>query len=195
MDHKINLIKNLIKNRPVHERRIRMRTFPLEDGRLVVEGWLRDDRLIDGYHWNGQKRPAGVVHHLCIRLLVGGWPVTIMDAEAEMPQVPHDLCRTTQESVSKLKGIAIASGYSEKIRHMLGGVKGCTHLTHLIVVMGTVALHGYWTHRSRKKQPLPESLEDFQGLSNLMNSCTLWDENGPIIQEIRSTMKNLKAPT
>jgi hypothetical protein len=186
----MSTIKDLIKSSPVHQRRMRLRTFPLEDGRLVVEGWLKDDRLIEGYHWNGQKRPAGVIHHLCVRLLVGGWPVTIMDAEAEMPQIPHHLCRTTQESVKKLKGTTIVSGYSEKVRHMLGGVKGCNHLTHLVVVMGTAALHGYWTHRSRKKQPLPGSLEEFQGLSSLVNSCKLWEEDGPIIQEIKSIVEN-----
>jgi len=185
-------IKDLIKDRPVHERRMRIQTFPLEDGRLVVEGWLRDERLIEGYHWNGEKRSSGVIHHLCVRLLVGDWPVTIMDAEAEMPRVPHALCCTTRESVRKLKGMAIVSGYSEKVRHLLGGVKGCNHLTHLVVVMGTAALHGYWTQRSKTRQPIPHSLEEFQGLSNLINSCALWEENGPIIQEIRSILKNRK---
>ena len=191
----MNSIKDLIKDRPVHERRMRIQTFPLEDGRLVAEGWLRDERLIDGYHWNGEKRPSGIIHHLCVRLLVGGWPVTIMDAEAEMPRVPHDLCCTTQESVKKLKGMAIVSGYSEKVRHLLGGVKGCNHLTHLVVVMGTAALHGYWTQRSKKKQPIPGSLEEFQGLSNLINSCALWEEDGPIIQEIRSMLKEREGST
>jgi len=135
-------IKSLIRDRPVHERRMRIQTFPLEDGRLVVEGWLRDERLVDGYHWNGEKRSSGIIHHLCVRLLVGGWPVTILDAEAEMPRVPHDLCCTTQESVKKLKGTAIVSGYSEKVRHLLGGVKGHRVLENPWFTLDARAPHG-----------------------------------------------------
>ena len=182
-------LKELIEGAPVHERRLELRTYPLKDDQLVVEGQLRDERLVQGYHWNGEPRPPGVVHLMRVRMLIGGWPVTILDAEAEMPNTPHDLCPETLESVKKIVGLEIVSGYSEKVNHLLGGVRGCNHLTHLILVMGTAALHGYWTHYSRKRHPLPASMEEFRGLSSLINSCRLWGEDGPILQEIRETLE------
>lgn len=183
-------LKELIKGAPVHERRMELRTYPLENDQLVVEGWLRDERLVQGFHWNGEPRQAGVVHLMCVRMLIGDWPVTILDAEAEMPETPHALCPSTLEGVKKVIGLQIVSGYSEKVNHLLGGVRGCTHLTHLIVVMGTAALHGYWTHYSRNRHPIPRSLDEFRGLSSLINSCKLWGEDGPIMEEIRTVLAN-----
>lgn len=178
----------LISKVPVHERRLELRTYPVENDQLVVEGWLRDERLVQGYHWNGEPREPGVVHRMCVRLLIGGWPVTILDAEAEMPRIPHELCPSTLDSVKKIVGLQIVSGYSEKVNQLLGGVRGCNHMTHLIVVMGTAALHGYWTHYSRQRHPIPRSLDEFRGLSNLINSCMLWGEDGPIMEEIRTIL-------
>jgi len=181
-------LKELIKGTPVHERRLELRTYPLENNQLVVEGWLRDERLVQGFHWNGEPRHPGVVHLMCVRMLIGDWPVTILDAEAEMPEIPHALCPSTLEEVKKIVGLQITSGYSEKVNHLLGGVRGCTHLVHLIVVMGTAALQGYWTHYSRKRHPIPRSLDEFRGLSSLINSCKLWGEDGPIMEEIREKL-------
>ncbi|MBW1733256.1 MAG: DUF2889 domain-containing protein [Deltaproteobacteria bacterium] len=188
-------LKELIKGSPVHERRLELRTYPLENDRLVVEGWLRDERLVKGFHWNGEPRLPGVVHHMCVRMLIAGWPVTILDAEAEMPETPHKLCPETLDSVKKIIGLQIVSGYSEKVNHLLGGVRGCNHLTHLILVMGTAALHGYWTHYSRVRHPIPGSMEEFRGLSSLINSCSLWGEDGPIMKQIRETLKDARPPS
>jgi len=182
-------LKALIHNAPVHERCLEFRTYPIEGERLIVEGWLRDERLVPGYHWNGQSRPTGVVHWMCVRLLVGGWPVTILDAEAEMPDIPHELCPTTLESVKRIVGLSIVSGYSEEVHRRLGGVQGCAHLTHLIVTLGPAALHGYWTQISRQRRPIPLSLDEFLGLPQLINSCKLWRKEGPFMQMIQEALE------
>lgn len=182
-------LKELIKGAPVHERKLELRSYPLEDGRLIIEGWLRDERLVDGYHWNGVRREPGVVHWMCIRFLVGDWPLTILEAEGEMPNVPHDLCPTTLEGIERAVGVKIVAGYSEQIRKIFGGVRGCNHLTHLMMVMGTAALHGYWTHHTRKKRPVPNSLEEFEALPQLVNSCALWGEDGPIMTDLKAAME------
>jgi len=182
-------LKDLIQTDPVHERHLEFRTYPLEDERMIIEGWLKDERLVPGYHWNGKSRPTGAVHWMCVRLLVGGWPVTILDAEAEMPDIPHELCPTTLESVKRIVGLSIVSGYSEEVHRRLGGVQGCAHLTHLIVTMGPAALHGYWTQISRQRRPIPRSLDEFLGLPQLINSCKLWREDGPFMQMIQEAME------
>jgi hypothetical protein len=182
-------LKDLIKGAPVHERRLELRSYPLEDGRLIIEGWLRDERLVDGYHWNGVPRDSGVVHWMCIRFLVGDWPLTILDAEGEMPNVPHQLCPSTLEGIKRAVGIKIVAGYSERIRRIFGGVRGCNHLTHLMMVMGTAALHGYWTQHSRERRPVPRSLEEFEALPQLLNSCALWGEDGPIMKDLKSAIE------
>ncbi len=182
-------LKDLVNDRPVHERRVEIRTYAVEDEQLVVEGWLRDERLIDGFHWDGRARPPGAVHWMCVRLLVQGWPLTIKDAEAEMPTAPHELCPTVMEKVKNVIGVPIVSGFSEEVRRRLGGIEGCAHMAHLIVSMGPAALHGYWTHRSRKLRPLPRTLKEFPGLEYVINSCELWREEGPMVQAIRERIE------
>ncbi len=182
-------IKNLVKNSPIHERKLEIRTFPLDGDRVVVEGWLRDERLITGYYWDGRPRPPGVVHHMCVRLLIGGEPISILDAEAEMPQVPNDICPTTGDSITKIIGIPIVSGFSNEVRRRLGGVEGCVHMMHLVLAMGPPALHGYWTHHSREPRPLPRSMDEVPGLAYLINSCQLWREDGPMLRGIQEIIE------
>jgi hypothetical protein len=182
-------LKDMIQDAPVHERRLEFRSYPLKDGGLIVEGWLRDEQLVPGYYWDGESRPIGTIHLLGVRMLVSGWPLHILDAEAEMHDVPHSQCPTTEESVKKIVGLSIVSGYSEEVRARIGGVRGCTHLTHLITAMGTAALHGYWVQRSRSPRPIPKSMGEFPELAAVRDSCMLWSEDGPLMQHVRDTIK------
>jgi hypothetical protein len=182
-------LKDLIKGSPVHERKLEFRSFPLEDGTLIVEGWLRDERLVSGFHWDGSGREPGVVHWMCARLLIGGFPPTILEAEAEMSRVPHDLCPTTLPAIQKVIGLSITSGYSERVRERIGGINGCSHLTHLLLSMGPAGLHGYWTQQTRRRRPLPRSLEEVPGLNSIVNSCKLWAKGGPLIQTVQAAIE------
>jgi hypothetical protein len=181
-------LKEMIQGTPVHERKMDFRTHPLEDGRLIVEGWLKDERHVPGYHWEGTARPEGVVHFMGVRLLIDGWPPAILDVETEMAVIPHERCPTAMESAREIIGLSITSGYSEEIRRRLGGPNGCAHLTHLITAMGPAAIHGYWTQKSRKPRRIPRSLDEFTGLPVLLNSCRLWAEGGPMLREIKEKL-------
>lgn len=182
-------LKDLITGPPVHQRHMELQTYPAGEDKVVVEGWLKDERFISGYRWSGDPQPPGIVHWMSVRLLVGNWPLTILDAEAEMPGVPNELCLDTINSVKKVIGIKIVSGYSDEVRRLLGGVAGCTHLTHLLVVMGPAALHGVWTHWSRQARPKPKKMEEIRGLSYLLNSCQLWAEDGPFLRRIKAELE------
>ena len=177
----------------IHQRVLNMSTYALDEEKVLVEGSLRDERFRPIYDHSGQRREEGLIHHMIIRLVVGGAPLRILDAEAEMPHVPLPLCETTRESVKKIIGIKIKSGFGEKVHKLIGGVKGCAHLTHLLIVMVQEALHGYWTHKMRKPQQPPGSLEEIEGLSYLLNSCSLWQKDGPIMQEIQEFLEARKA--
>jgi Protein of unknown function (DUF2889) len=181
----MSTLKDLIKEAPIHERKLTIRTYPLENDRVIVEGWLRDERLVSGFHRDGRPRPPGVVHLMGVRLLLGEHPLTIIEAEAEMSTTPHELCPTVADSVKKIIGLTITSGFSDLVRQRLGGTEGCSHLMHLVLAMGPAALHGYWAHLSREPQPVPRSFEEIPGLPYLLNSCQLWKEDGPLIQQIK----------
>ncbi len=177
---------------PLHTRKISVTTYPVDGSRVLVEGRLDDERLVPIYrHWDRRPRAEGPVHGLCVRLLVGNYPITILDAEAEMPTVPNPMCVTARESVKRIVGEKIRPGYSERVRDIMGGVAGCTHLTHLVVVMGPAALHGIWTLYAQNPRPAPKSLEEVEGLEYLLNSCHLWTPDGPYVAELKEMIRNL----
>ncbi len=185
----MNKLKDLIQDGPLHERRLEFKTFPLKDNQLIVEGWLKDDRHVSRYQLDGSLSPPGKVHRICVRLLLGGWPLSILDAEAEMPVVPHDECPTTQGTVKKLIGMTISHGYGDEVLERLGGIQGCAHMVQLIIAMGNAALHGYWSNKLRHFQTLPDSLKKIPELDYVINSCQVWGKNGPLIQKIREAIR------
>lgn len=186
------MLKDKINGEPIHRRLLSLWTYPGAEGEIIVEGSLKDERFQVVYDLSGGKRDEGVIHDLWIRLLVGGVPLRILDAEAEMPQVPRERCRETQESVKRIIGLEIRSGFGERVHKLIGGVKGCAHLTHLLTVLAQEALHGYWTHVSRTPKPPPRSLEDIDGLAYIINSCRLWRENGPLVKDLRALIEEHK---
>ena len=188
-------LRDLIQNGAVHRRKIEIQTYPAQEDQIIVEGLLEDKQMVHGYRWDGQPRSPGIVHHICATLLVGDWPLTIMDAEAEMTSVPHDLCPTTLDTVNRLVGLQIVSGYSEKIRDLIGGTQSCAHLVHLLTVMGPAALHGYWTHLCRNPRPFPTSLEEVSNLNAVINTCRLWREDGPLVQNIKEALQKKRGKT
>ena len=181
------------KENRIHQRVLDMSSYALDDEKIVVEGSLRDERFRPIYELSGQKREAGLSTTWSSAFSSEGLPLRILDAEAEMPHVPLPLCVTTRESVKKIIGLKIKSGFGEKVHKLIGGVDGCAHLTHLLTVMVQEALHGYWTHKMRKPEPPPGSLEEIDGLSYLLNSCSLWKKDGPIMQEIKDFLEGRKA--
>ncbi len=184
-------LKRMVKDvNPVHSRKIEIKSYPTETGQVVVEGWLRDERHVEIYrHWDQRPREVGPVHGMCVRFLLGGYPITIEDIEVEMPVVPNERCNEISESVKKIIGTTITSGYSEHIRDLFGGVEGCTHLTHLMIVMGPAALHGFWTVYAQHARPVPKSLEEVEGMEYLVNSCHLWAPDGEHIRKLKESIE------
>jgi len=188
MDTNMKKLKNLIHKPPIHERRLEFSSYAIENDQLIVEGWLKDDRFVQRYQLDGSLSPPGKVHRICVRLLFGGWPLSILDAEAEMPFVPHDECPATQDTVKEIIGLTITHGYGDRVLERLGGVKGCAHMVQLIIAMGKAALHGYWTQKLQHPPELPDTPEELPELDYVIESCMLWRKDGPMIQKIRNAI-------
>jgi len=182
-------LKDLIHTPPVHERRLELRAYAVENDQLIVEGWLKDDRFVSRYQLDGSLSPPGKIHRICVRMLMGGWPLSILDAEAEMPVVPHEECPDTQETVKALIGLTITHGYGDRVLERIGGVKGCAHMVQLIISMGNTALHGYWSHQLQQPLQLTDTPEEMPGLDYVVDSCMLWKKDGPLIQKIQKAIK------
>ncbi len=184
-------LKKLIKNDPIHSRSIEMKTYALDLDTILVEGWLKEDRFHVVYDLSGEEMAKGPVHHMVIRIKVGGRPLCILDAEAEMIHVPLNFCSHTVDTIQKVIGLEIKAGFTKKIRTLIGGVKGCTHLTHLLTVMGQAAFQGYAVHTRKKRSPVPHFIEQVENLEYLLKSCRAWAEDGPKMMRLKSAIENI----
>ena len=188
-------LKDLINGNPFHSRSIEMKSYALDDDCILVEGWLREDRFQPVYALTGEKIEPGPVHHMAIRLKLGGAPPTILDAEAEMVHVPLQFCRGTLETINNVIGLEIRAGFKKKVRAMMGGEQGCVHLTHLLTVMSQAAFQGYVAHKRKSRQPLPASLEAVEGLDALLGSCRAWRRGGPKVTRLKSVLESKRSMT
>ncbi len=186
-------LKERISGEPLHGRCIDMKTYAVDEASILVEGWLREDRFHGVYDITGEQCPPGPVHHMVIRLLVGGKPLTIIDAEAEMEHMPLDICQATLETVRSIIGLEIAAGFQKKVRRLMGGVKGCAHLTHLLTVMSQAVFQGALAHQRRHPIPVPDSIEKVAGLETLVGSCRAWGTGGPKMRNLKAAIRNKRS--
>ncbi len=164
----------------VHTRKISIQTSDLGDNSILVEGSLIDHRHPE----QDSSKGAELVHHMVIRLEVRGPRMLIEKAEAAMPHHPREECPEVLPSIRDLEGLEIAPGYTMKVKKAIGGVKGCAHLTSLVIAMGESAVQGYWAayEAERRTKGLRE-----QTIKKFINTCHLWKEDGPIVRGLRET--------
>jgi len=176
----------------IHTRHISVDTFETGDGTIMVEGKLRDDRLLPSVIYStGKYIDPGVIHEIVVRFSVLLPSLLIEKAEAEMLHVPNDICREVITSVERLVGLEIKHGFTQKIIDSMGGIEGCIHMTNLILAMGSAAVQGQWAYYSRKRATPLAKVPDFDP-SLLVNSCWLWREDGDYVKRMREILKKEK---
>jgi hypothetical protein len=184
------MLKHLIQNtKAIHTRDINLATHPLPDSKIIVHGVLKDRRTIKIFDVTGAPVEPGVIHHMEVMLLIQSDPLMIEDAEADMIQVPMPQCRATLDTVGKLKGLKIRSGFSKNIRAIMAGTKGCTHLCGLVTAMGQEIVHGQLTWKRKDYSPPPKDFENFDGKQFLMDSCRMWAKNGPKMKNLETAIQ------
>jgi hypothetical protein len=69
---------------------------------------------------------------------------TITDASASSDAVPYPGgCEAIVPAYRKLIGLNLAKDFRKKTRELLGGVRGCTHLTEMLGGMPTAAIQSF----------------------------------------------------
>ena len=173
----------------IHTRDIQLATYPHTDSRVIVHGVLKDRRYTKVFDITGEVNEPGILHHLDVTLLIKPDPLMIEDAQAQMIHVPLPECTTTLDTVEKLKGLEIKAGFSKKIRDIMGGKKGCSHLCNLIIAMGQEIVQGWLAHDRRKKPPVPKDLDSLREKNFLIDSCRMWTLQGPKVKSLEKAIK------
>lgn len=178
------------KGRKIHTRKIEVSTYEYDGQRIVVEGFLKDDRFQETHAVTGETFPRGVIHHMGIRLLINCTNFVIEDIAVDLLTVPREICHETLECLAPIKGLTITRGFTAKVKKLAGGSKGCTHLVELLLAMAPAAVQGFAAHQSQKASGFDADQAKFI-LKYLINTCHAWREDGPFV-EIHRKMIGMK---
>jgi hypothetical protein len=128
-----------IARTPLHTRAIEIQGFRRDDGLYDIEGHLRDTKPHDFRLAAGVRRAGEPVHDMWLRITVDR-QLRIVDAAAAMDGMPYvGECNAIVPAYRRLVGLAIRPGYHQRVKELLGGVRGCTHITELASMLATAA--------------------------------------------------------
>ena len=175
------------RDRPISTRNIEVNAYEYDNSAILIEGRLVDERFCATYPMSGGLRPPGIIHDMVIRFVLRLPKMAIESIEVDMNRVPREECLNTKDSLEPLVGMKIRSGFTDRVRERVGGVKGCTHLTALIVTMAPAAMQAAWTFAAR--EPLNPAKYGINALKFLENTCQTWRSDGAAMAELRSALE------
>ena len=178
------------ENRKVHMRRLAITTYTAAPDAVIVEGSLTDECFVSRYYLTGEKRPPGYIHDMIVRMKVRGADLVIEEIDVEMPTVPRVECRETIDTLTPLTGMPIASGFTVKVKELIGGPRGCTHLAALVLAMAPAAVQGAWT--AVAQTPIDPFVYADRAMNFLTDTCWVWRKGGPFEKSCREQLDGLR---
>ena len=169
-----------------HARTIETVNYSVDATHMLSVGRLRDLRDFPSFGFTENPHPAGPMHDLEIFVLLRTPDLLIEDIEVAIHKVPRDDCLTLAHSLDAVVGISVSRGFTDKVKSLAGGKRGCTHLVHLLSTMAPAILQGYWAMRDREEAPSPEAgrRRAESSARYLKDSCYTWREDGEAFQEL-----------
>ena len=140
----------------IHTRDIQCLGYQRDDGLWDIEGTIMDTKTYSFDNFDRGGVAAGQpVHHMRVRLTVDD-DLVVIKAEASTEAGPYNICGDITGVLQTLEGVAIAPGWRKEVIKRMGGVKGCTHITDLVVGPMAVTAHQTITSaRMRRKAATP----------------------------------------
>jgi hypothetical protein len=165
----------------IHNRNLDIASYVVDDEHILIAGEFKEKNLITVYDRSGEPIEPNIFHHMQIQLLVKIAELKIVDIYVKIPSAPHDyVCREMENSLDKIKGLTIAPGFTSKVKKIAGGIKGCVHLTTLLLSIAPAALQSYWIFGAREEHRSEKSILDIE--KYLVDTCWAWRKDGPLVK-------------
>jgi hypothetical protein len=139
----------------LHTREIICKGYQRSDGLFDIEGRLQDltNEPTDlPFHRVPQ---GGAIHDMRLVMTVDG-EMVIQHIVAVTATGASQFCGEASAAYSRLAGLKITAGFKQKMKVIVGGVSGCTHMTELLERMATVAMQTlfsiYRAEASRRRE-------------------------------------------
>lgn len=158
----------------VHHRSIDIRGYRRNDGLWDIEGHLTDAKQYELMMLRGSLPAGEPLHEMWLRITVDD-ALLIVRVVAVMDATPHPgTCDSISGYYQELEGMRIAPGFRRDVLSRFGQLKGCTHLTDLILAVATGAYQTVSGFVSGSPDVAPLFLD----------GCHALDRGGPIVTRL-----------
>ena len=166
----------------VHNRKVTCNGFVRNDGLFDIEAQLTDNKTYAfPTEFRGEITPDDFVHHMKVRVTITR-DMEVVAAEAVTIAGPYAICPSANDVFDNLVGMTIGPGWRRRVTQAIGGRHGCTHITELMGIVGTIAFQTRYGQESREKRRVVASTGAENALrrndgqsSALANSCVAYD--------------------
>ena len=166
----------------IHNRNLDISSYIIGEDHILVTGEFKEKNLVTVYEKSGKIIEPNIFHHMQIQLLVKCSELKIVSIKTKIPEAPHDdICKEMEKSLDEIKGLVIGPGFTSKVKNIAGGIKGCVHLTTLLLSMAPAVLQGYWIFRGKEQKR--EDTSEFDVGEFLIDTCWAWRKDGPVVKK------------
>ena len=158
----------------VHTRRVRYEGYKRADGLWDIEAHLTDIKNHDYQLKTGVRRAGQPVHSMWLRLTIDR-RFNIVEAAASADAVPYPGgCESIAPAYRALVGLNLVRHFRMKANELLGGVRGCTHLTEMLAGMPTAAIQSF---AGEMKEERDDGTKPFQ-----LDQCHALETSGETVR-------------
>jgi hypothetical protein len=166
----------------IHTRQIECKGYRRDDGLWDIEGHLTDVKTY-GFdsEFRGEVAPGMPIHDMWLRLTVDDG-LEIRGVEAVTDAGPYRICPEITPNYQRLVGLKIRPGFNGKVKELLGGIEGCTHLVELLGPLATTAFQTIFPWKNRYA---PATVERPPGKRpRLLETCHAFAADGEITKRL-----------
>jgi hypothetical protein len=169
---------------PLHTRTVTCHGYRRADGLWDIEGHITDVKTYAfDNDWRGTVEPGDPVHDMWIRLtLTDDFLVTAVEAVTD--KSPFQVCGGIAGNFQRLVGLRIGPGWTRRIRELLGGVEGCTHLVELLGPVATTAFQTIYPALARERQRRQEAGPPTGERPRLLDTCHAFRSDGEVVRRL-----------
>ena len=162
----------------LHTRTIQCRGYQRDDGLWDIEGEILDAKTYAFDNKDRGRIAAGEsVHHMRVRLTIDN-DLVVRKAEAVTEAGPFSMCGDIAPAYAALVGLSVTPGWRKEVLKRLGGAKGCTHVTDLLI--GPLAVTAYQTIRPARRRL--GTAEPGRKPPPLIDSCHALARSSPVVK-------------
>ncbi len=166
---------------PLHTRHVECRGYRREDGLWDIEGHLVDTKTYAfSNRSRGEVSPGTPLHEMWIRLTLDD-RMTVKAVEAVTDHGPFPICGDIAPAFQKLEGLTIGPGWNRKVKDLLDGTRGCTHIVELLGPVATTAFQTLFSRRERERRESGNEAE-IKTRPRVIDSCHALSADGPVVK-------------